>query len=471
MATSWEQFADRHSDNRSLAVLIAVAVLFSILMCFYNVVDYDVAFLAWAAGKMLQGAVHGRDILEVNPPLSWLIYAPATLLSPLLGLEGGIRVWMLLLTVLSLTCLWQSAGKSVRLPVAATLLLFVTLAFPNHFAQREQIALLLCAPYVAGPAPLRRWGAISGLMAGVGFMLKPYFLITLVAIIVLRRRFGTEERVIVAEGAIYAISLLTIFQPYLLEMVPAATATYWAVGYPWTAIAGHVAFILFPIVSITIAGKLERNTLPYLVATLGFTLAAALQGKGFLYHFIPAYGFLALFLMTATLNNRPNVVFVAVSFLMLEATLVCWAILNWFAMDLNSEQLQITAALNGEIDRSRSYLSLVPEGYAAFPKAIHTQSKYVGTALFPIFIPAVAALAAKGDDTGTNTAANLALSQALRELGNMPSLVITLDVPYVVGGKPFDILRWLERDARFRDGWKNYIPYKDVGPFRLYRRR
>lgn len=302
MTTAWADIAARRSNPTSYVVLNVLAVVFFVLMPHYNIVDYDAAFLVWAANEMLHGAVYGRDILEVNPPLCVLIYFPAALLGKVVGLEWGVRIWMLILTLASLNCLWQTAGKALRLPVCTMLLLFVTLALPNFFAEREQIVILLCAPYVAGIAPDRRWGILSGLLAGIGFMMKPYFLIPLVLILVLRRRFGVEERTVLAVGAVYAVTVLLLFQPYLREMVPAAAATYWAISLPRGSMLLLTCLILFVTAPLALSGAQQSAAAPYLAATLGFTAAALLQQKGFVYHFIPAFAFLSLYLTVNTVN-------------------------------------------------------------------------------------------------------------------------------------------------------------------------
>lgn len=467
MTASWTDFAARHGGGRAFTLLILLTVVLFLLMPLYNVVDYDVAFLTWTADQIMGPAVFGKDILDVSPPLCVLIYVPAALLAPFIGFEWGVRTWMLVLTILSLSAVWHTAGRDLRLPVATVLVLFCALAFPNHFAQREQIAFLLCAPYVAGPASTRRWGVLSGLMAGAGFMIKPHFLIPLALVFALRRRLGPEEKAIAAAGAAYAASLLLFFQPYLRDMVPAAAATYWAISFPWTNLALQAAFVLLCAVPIGLAGDRQPAARPYLAATLGFAVAAALQQKGFVYHFIPAFGFLALFLTVRTFNTRRFVAVAAALFLLLEAVMIDRTTSFWrsFHVEQTSERM----ALQAEIDRAGSYTSFVPEPYPAFPAAIHTASRFAGIAICPIFIPAVS-LHATGQVQGDpEEAYRLARSQAIRELDRKPELVITMAFPYAARGKPFDILAWLNGDEDFRKAWTNYTPYRTIGPFRLYR--
>lgn len=469
MIPGWAEFASRHDGRAAFGFLVGLTIALFAVMPQYNVVDYDTAFLTWLANEVMGPAVFGRDVMEINPPLAFMLYVPAVLLSHLAGFEWGVRIWVLFLTLLSISCLWQTAPRPLRMPIALVLVLFAALAFPNHYAQREQIVLLLCAPYVAGIAPNRRWGVLIGLMAATGFMMKPHFLIPLAFVFALRRRIGTEEIVIALCGLLYALTVAVFFQAYLFEMIPATVATYWAIYFPREVLVGQVAYVLLSALPLALAGDRQPAARPFAAATFGFTAAALLQQKGFVYHFIPAFGFLALFLTVRTYNTSRIVAAVAAFLLLAEAAMIVrsWHYWSSFYADLATER----AGIKQEIDKAGSYISFVPEPYPAFPAAIHTPSRFLGTAIHQIFIPAVARFDtgyAAGDPTKAN---HLALSQALTELGRKPNLVIVMNFPYAVDDRPFDILAWYQRDPAFREAWKNYEAYSVIGNYRLYRRK
>ncbi|MCA3562722.1 MAG: hypothetical protein IOC82_17085 [Aestuariivirga sp.] len=465
----WPRLAARHNGPRALGLLLLIAIVLCPLLPFYNVVDFDVAFLAWTAEKWLHGAVYGRDILEINPPLCMFLYLPAALLAPITGLEWGVRLSMLGLTLLSIAALWRSAGAGLRLPLAAMLLAFVSLAFPNFFAQREQIVLLLTAPYVAGAMPGRRWGLLSGLMAAVGFLMKPHFLIPLALIVALRRSIGREEKVILAAGIAYGVILLAFFRPYLTEMIPMGIAPYRAVGLPVEQLILQAAVVLLSALPLAAAAPAEPAARPYLLAALGFTAAAVLQGKGFYYHFLPAFGFLSLYLTVLTFNPRPLVAGAAAAFLAANALLIGSMAAYWFALAEELAPTEVT--LLAELNRSDSFISFVPQPYPAFPTAIHTRARYVGLATSGVAFSSAVARYETGLSTSVPTEAErLTLWQALRELAQQPEIVITLDTPVAVEGRPFDILDWLMKDEAFRAAWSHYQADRVIGPFRLYRR-
>lgn len=469
MMRGWAEFASRHDGRTAFALLLALTSVLFVLMPLYNVVDYDTALLTWLANEVMGPPVFGRDVLEVNPPLSFMLYVPAVLLSHLAGFDWGVRIWILCLTLLSVSCLWQTAPRPLRMPITLVVILFAAFAFPNHYAQREQIVFLLCVPYVAGIAPNRRLGALIGVMAAAGFLTKPHFLIPLAFVFALRRRIGTEEVVIALCGLVYAVTLALFFQPYLFEMIPATVATYWAIYFPLDTLLTNVAYVLVSSVPLALTGDRQPAARPFAAATFGFTAAVLLQQKGFFYHFIPAYGFLALFLTVRTYNTRRITAVTAAIFLALQVAMIGYAWQYWWVR--YAAMADERTGLQEEIDRSGSYISFVPEPYPAFPAAIHTPSRFAGIAIHQIFIPAVARYAtglAEGDPTEAN---RLALSQALREIRRKPDLVITMDFPYAVDDKPFDILEWYKRDPAFREEWKNYSFDRVIGYYRLYKRR
>ena len=458
---------DGGESLRPLLVLAGILVLGVLALPRYHFIDHDVAFLAWAADQMVAGRVYGADILDVNPPLCALIYMPAVFLSQFTGLEWGIRLWMLILSILSLMAFWQTADRSLRLPLATALVLFFLLAYPTYFGQREQMVFLLCAPYVAGSSRHRGWCAVSGIMAGLGFLMKPHFLIALAPLLLLRRRFAIEERAILATGVLYGIIIIFFFRAYVFEMVPAAMETYGAISFPVREILKQGAVIFLTAVPLAAAAASQPAARPYLAAALGFTLAALAQRKGFHYHFIPAFGFLAMY-VTATLFNRSRTAAIAATaFLLLLVAFL-------FQMTVRSyrepaEWNQYRAEIKAEIDRSASFAALSTVPAASFPVAIHTTSRYQGLAISHIFLPAVIDSERgvfKGD---AQEAKRLALKQAIRELSRKPELVLVTAMDH--DGSYFDVLGWLNQDEGFRELWADYAFYRAVNTVSLYRRK
>lgn len=466
------------NDDRSLLqgaralwfVVIAVSLL-ALAVQLPGFLHQDVAWLTWTADRVMRGDVFGRDVLDIAPPLSFLIYVPAALAGRIIGFDLAIKLWTVTVFVLSAAVLWQTAEKSVRLPVLVALGLFFALAFPREFGQREQLALLLCAPYVAGNSERRGLAILSGVMAGIGFAMKPYFLVPLLLVFATRRRIRAEEWSIAATGLCYAIVLAVFFQPWFLEYVPSVSDSYWLYkNKPAVVMLASAALVPLSLAFLEWVSAPQRGVAGYAMASAGFLVAVLLHRKGFPYHFIPCFGFLALYLAARLENSRGLARLAAIVFLALEIARLSLYSLPWI-YDAEGRRATIPA-LVAEIDKAQSFSILSNYNYPAFPTAIYARAPFVGLSPTNNYI-SVVANAETGQVPGdTRAAAEHALAQALRELGRKPELVIVNTNWVFFGGldKPFDGLAWFNRDPRFQAEWKHYRPAGRIGIFELYRR-
>jgi hypothetical protein len=206
--------------------------------------------------------------------------------------------------------------------------------------------------------------------------------------------------------------------------------------------------------------------LSYLLAALGFTAAAVLQGKGFYYHYIPAFGFLAMFLAACISTEKRVVAACAGAFLVMEAICLGRMMLPWFA--LQARTAAETREIKGEIDRSASFVSLAIQPAIAFPAAIHTPARYLGLSSCQGFMSAVAQYAAGKGRGDPAPIYRLALDQVRRELRRRPELVLLAQ--YGQDNRYWDMLGWYKQDPEFRELWKDYHRDRTIGPVILYRR-
>lgn len=449
--------------------LVLLVIAGTVILTPFHPLNADVTFLAWAAEQALGPAVYGRDIYDVNPPLAFMLYVPAALLAPLTGHDGAIRLWLMLLAILSVTGFWQVADKTIRSLLGLVLVMFFLFAFPDDFGQREQMAFLLCVPYVAGHSSRRGWAILNGFMAGVGFLIKPHFLFVPLLLFALRRTFRKEEWVIAAVAAGYCASLPAFFPAYVFEMVPMALSTYWAISYPLEWLTLQAVIIPLYALPLFLAGARQPASLPYLVATLGFAAAALLQGKGFFYHFIPAWGFLALYLAAVT-HNEKRFASRAAALLLLAQAVQLGALAYQLRMTLLSAR-EVFEEIRAEVDQSRSFSSLSSHPLPVFPVAFYSPARYLGLAMCQIFMPAVAFHEDGHGQGDPAEARRLALLQAKRELARKPDLVIVRAFYHPAGDETFDSLSWLKRDEGFRDLWKDYVHTRTIADYDLYRRK
>lgn len=152
----------------------------------------DVAWLLFSAEQVLDGATLYVDLIEVNPPLIVWLSLPPVAVAELLEVRsrGPFLAYVFALILLSLRITWRILGTlrpalSVRRRRGYLLLLTLVLVLLSGwvFGQREHLMTIFVIPYAvavasritggepSGPAV---WGA--GLLGGLGFALKPYYL-------------------------------------------------------------------------------------------------------------------------------------------------------------------------------------------------------------------------------------------------------------------------------------------------------
>ena len=457
-------------SNINCLLLIAATIAANLALQWRNMINPDVAFLAWTARQVLGAPVFGVDIFEINPPLAFMLYSPAAALSPLLGLDLALKLWITALTALSIACVWNTADRSLRMGVAGLLAMFITLALPYGFGQRESLAFLLCAPYVAGHAERRGWATLSGVMAGVGFAIKPYFLIALVLVFATRRRLRAEEFAIAATGLLYAATILIFFQPYLFDFLPFVIPSYAAVYDKPEGTWWLMGLIAVAVVPLGLAGAPQPAARGYFMATVGFLIAAIIQNKGFTYHLIAPFGFMTLFQFARMYNTQTFTAILASLYLFVSLAFFGKALTDWFLDD--GKAAATIAMLLPEIDASSSFLVLNFSSFPAFPAALLTRSDYVGKSFWPIYLAPVLRIKLGQMEDDGGKAMRLALDQALSELARRPDLVIVPVNPKAVRGHVSrDVLSLLSSNAEYDLFWRNYTLDKTVGDYQIYRRR
>ena len=191
MATSPEKTT---YDPYAVGTLSCLALLFLTGIVLQSTVylNHDVSWVLRTASWMLEGKVFGRDIVDVSPPLIWYVSLPPAALASFTRLSEptAFRVFAFLLAAVVLTISWRLLkpfrGEGFR---GASAMLIVSFAFAilvrpvGDFGQREHFAVMLGMPYLLLVAGLircytfERWLSITvGILAGLGFALKPYFL-------------------------------------------------------------------------------------------------------------------------------------------------------------------------------------------------------------------------------------------------------------------------------------------------------
>jgi hypothetical protein len=290
----------------------------------------DVAWQLYVAGALLRGAKLGRDIIEVNPPLAVWLGIPTIRLAALAGASpaGAHGVFVLLLGLCS-TLAMAAVGRHLavlRRPAAlAAFCLPSALALalqPGYeLGQREHLAILLVMPYLLLLAARLEHAHISsrlaiavGLAAGVGFALKPFFVLPLgLGLLQLQRERRTPDALLRPE----TLGIAAVLVSYGAAIVVAAPDWLGAAREFWPLYAAYRPATFFDIASrqgvvlvlaglamvawASTRGAVDRSSRlgdSLALALAGFVLAMLVQRKPWIYLAVPS-GVLALSLLVA----------------------------------------------------------------------------------------------------------------------------------------------------------------------------
>ena len=314
-------------------------IILGALAIYLNIpLTQDVTWLVYCAQKWLAGGTpFSVDFEELNPPFNVALYLPLAWLvnhSPFpAGPTVSAGVWVIMTVVyLGIRHLLNTQTHlnppldrehvhrlNTMVAVALFLVPFAQLG------QREQFLLAFTLPYLlaaAGRADGQhlppKTQVFLGLLAGLGFIIKPYALIVplLVEGMIARNQrrfwalFNPTSLAIGAVCLLYGVWIVVAFPAYIAFYVPLVTEAYPSFGWH----ADRLMLILFPLITIVAAmgygilQAIQQNTFRphhqiWIAACVGFALLVLIQGKFFFYH---AYPFLGIaFVCLATLKRIP----------------------------------------------------------------------------------------------------------------------------------------------------------------------
>ncbi len=278
--------------------------------------NHDVAWLLYAAGQVLRGAELYVDVIELNPPLIMYFTIAVKGVSLLVGIGDLMtyRVIVLVVVALSLWLGWWNLRQAVPEPnrITTTIVLLVSmyLLIPwvaYHFGQREHLTIALVLPYLyaataraTGVSLPRARAVLTGILAGIGFSMKPFFLPVWLAVegyLALRRSRAIwrrpENYAIIAFGLSYGVSIL-LFVPAYFELARSTLAVYngyWSWGFSTLVRNPVTLFVLLVLLAHSNVRATPRTSelrRILTVATLMFLAAVFMQNKGWDYHWIHA---------------------------------------------------------------------------------------------------------------------------------------------------------------------------------------
>lgn len=285
--------------------------------------NHDSSWYLAATERLLDGARLYVDVVEINPPLAFYQTMPPVWLARLLGSDPG-AIYVAYITLLALLAsLWSfallrgaalEARQKTALMIAVAAVLFVLPI--GEFGQREHFMLIFALPFLlaqilrpALPDTGPGHGIALGLVAALGLLLKPYFLLIPAAIGIMRlveerslAPFRDPAMLALAAAAVGYLGFVGLVHPeYFTAIVPIARVVYGAYGTGGPQVLAKfeiIALVLLAVAGLGASHKASGTiTRLFIGASVGAAAAYLVQYKGWNYHLLPLS---ALLILTAT---------------------------------------------------------------------------------------------------------------------------------------------------------------------------
>ncbi len=302
--------------------------ILALLTCFLQtqgLLNDDVINGIHLAKQMLAGGNYVTDFFENNPPLILYLYSPPILLAKVttLNIHLGMPLYFTLLIVGSLllshrmltTFFGENSGFNYLVSYIAAYVLLLLPAY--QFGQREHLVVVFTLPYlIAAALRLKNklippgFAIVIGVAAGIGFSIKPFFLITPIFIelflMVATKNwaawFRTETLIALFITISYLAWVWFAYPAYSHIVAPLALQFYYPSQKQSWAIIFHYNTVLFSLaVAIFYLLAAKNDRYPQLgrllfLGLLGFIAAFIIPRNAWGYHTLPAVS-MAYFLL------------------------------------------------------------------------------------------------------------------------------------------------------------------------------
>lgn len=506
------------SSRVGLALLYAIPVLFMAGYLFPPV-NHDVATLIDVARRWLAGERLYVEVIDVNPPLTMILHAVPVLLEQATGLAA--TSWWVVMTAIAavaaaLACRRLVAlapygkGHLARDTVPLVTLFVMAAAQAQEFGQREHLMLLAGIPYafLAGlraerRAPLRLALPIA-IAAGLGFALKPYFLVmpALVEGYLLLRRgpraaFADPVPWIIGGWvAVHAAIIAFVTPEYITDTYPIIVGTYLAIGMgPIDVLFGSAMaattialVILTPIVFVL---RREPGYIALCLFAIGGVISCVAQGKGWSYHTMPAVSGTIILLAALVIDQLDRWLASATAaphrVTALAASLLALVAYPYFLVNppfayQQRYETSIARQLGDVIaveSPNRRIMALSPGIYPFFPTVEYEKTHLAGrfATMWPIQ-GLYASCLSNGQLYRSLDTAPAVEKQVFRAVVDdfikaKPDILFVDRIPGIprCATEVFDYLAYFSRDPRFAAAMKNYDFAYEFDRYNIWRRK
>ena len=327
------------ASARVLGILLAGCMGMAALLALVPAAGHDQLWFLLMAERWLDGAaLYGPQATDPNTPMViWLSAMPVLLARALhIAIPAMAKLCVVLLLAAGGLASYRLLRRMVPVMTRAQVL-FLAIAFAvvaavapaRDFGQRDPLAALLCLPYLLATAaflgtakkPSPIIAMAFGALTGTAVWLKPQLVLVPIAVELLllftRRRTAlkrVEPWTILLTGCAILLAVKLTAPLYFSSALPAARATYWAIGHlrPLQLMAEAPQLYVLAAIAIGLAWVRRGSAQPFepairllLLAGLAATLAYYLQGTGWYYQQLPAITFFGLALAMELLSVEP----------------------------------------------------------------------------------------------------------------------------------------------------------------------
>lgn len=465
----------------------AWVVLATVLSFAYHqtvILDQDVSYNYLAGMWMLDGQRLYVDMVEINPPLIFYLSMPGAWLARAFGLAAatGLQLWLHLVGLVSLLLCLPLLHRRRVLVVALPLIIF---ALPGQaWGQREHLLVIFLLPWLLLRA--RADGRVAGsavypLFAAVGMLLKPFFVVFPLAVLLglawsrrSLRPFGRDTRIFLAMGLAYLAATMVLHPEYISTVAPLAALVYDVWNHDFglmTLVRGHVLLAAaVGLMALRLAGgpwgraAAHRWRLLLLAVAAGFA-SYYVQRKGWEYHALPAVAFTAVFLLAVAgaVRGLPR-------WLAAMAALIATLFRFDPAPSIAAYMAQPLPAFVAGHPGLR-LAALTSDSLHTFPLVLYAD--VVWSLRFQLLWPVsglYAAQAAGHYGPRHHELFELTAQGVAEDLLHRRPDAVAVD-SLILHDLPFDYIAFLSANPAFRDAWSAYEPCRVMGALTLYTRK
>ncbi|MEJ2120512.1 MAG: hypothetical protein P8Z76_07325 [Alphaproteobacteria bacterium] len=497
---------------------LAILLLASGWVAQSSTLNHDSGWYLQATRMLLEGGRLYQDIIEVNPPLAFILHVPPVWLGRVLGVSpiDLFLAWVFVAIGVSLVLCHVIIRN---LPIAAyertgllaAVLAGLVLGSWQGLGQREHFVMIFTLPYlflaVARASQVTvSWPSAGtiGTLAAIGFALKPHFLLIPLTIeVYLRVIRPTKTSLLRPETGAVALGFTAcwaataVFTPlYFSRIVPWALTTYDSYSASISDVLWNGETILLP-AAILIYARVRRPGVlrividTCLLAAVCFWLVHLIQMKGFPYHRFPIRTMLIVALGACLLaaygaSRSGRVVSGLRRMLPTAATGVLLVIsLGWLVHQGTYKNRFMTAALlllQAQVKSGAHTIYVFSSNvWQAFPAAnyagLHTVSRYPAHWLLPGTTQKEALPGYRMSASEQRTVQSIeqfVVNSVVEDFRRGKPDLVLVDVrrrkPHF-GSSSFDYLKYFSADRRFAAIWSGYNRVATVKGFDFYSRR